>query len=62
MFDLGTSFNNAHANVHLTAGWSNFTITLPGQVIVETAVVIPSYQSSNNLEIVAFAADWTVTY
>jgi hypothetical protein len=42
MFHLGTSSNNAFADAHATAGWSNFTITLRGQIVVETAVVIPN--------------------
>jgi len=41
------STNTAFADNSTTAGWSNYSITLPGQIIIETAVVIPSYLSNN---------------
>jgi hypothetical protein len=62
-FNYGAdSTNNAYANAHATAGWSNYTITLPGQIIIETVVVIPSYLATNNLEIVVTQSDSMVTY
>lgn len=62
-FNFGAdSTNNAHANAHATAGWSNYTITLHSQIIIETVVVIPSYLATNNLEIVVTQSDAALTY
>jgi hypothetical protein len=56
------SSTNAFADAHATAGHSNYTITFPSQIVVETAVVIPSFLATNNLEIVATQLDGVVTY
>ena len=45
---------NAFADPSPTAGWSNYTITLPVQIMIETAVVIPSRGATEKLEIVGF--------
>ena len=54
--------NNAYAGTSPTAGWSNYTISLPGQIMIETVVVIHSHGATDKLEIIGFEQDSVISY